>query len=182
MYVNGSSPSFVRRRALEIAGGVSGTEESHVPGARLQRVRSFLTDQPKMVLHAFLKEKTGLPFSEDFQAIGRVVDDCLVGVVGFEGFTGSACCMHMCGEGNWITREFISAAFRYPFETRKCELVFGKVPSGNQRALDIDRRLGFTDLIYIDRAHPDGGLYLLQMTKEQWRASKFYGKESPRSA
>jgi hypothetical protein len=48
-------------------------------------------------------------------------------------------------------------------------MVFGIVPSGNIRALGIDRKLGFSELIYIPGAHPDGGIHILQMKREHCR-------------
>lgn len=134
-----------------------------------------------MVLHEWLRERIGLPWSTDFRALARVVDGRIVGCVGFEGFTGTSCRMHMAGEGNWITREFIRKAFEYPFVILDLPMVFGVVPSGNKVALEIDLRLGFTELMYVDGAHPDGGLHFLQLKREAWQRTK-YGKESTRSA
>jgi RimJ/RimL family protein N-acetyltransferase len=140
-------------------------------------MRGFLTDRPPMVLHEWLHKRIGLPWSTDFRALARVVDGQIVGCVGYEGFTGTSCRMHMAGEGNWITREFIRKAFRYPFNVLGLPMVFGVVPSGNRTALEIDLRLGFTELIYIDGAHPDGGLHFLQLKREDWQRT-MYGTES----
>lgn len=133
------------------------------------------------MLHKWLGDRIGLHWSTDFRALARVVDSEIVGVVGYEGFTGTACRMHMAGEGRWLTRGFIRRAFDLPFNYLNLQMVFGVVPSGNKTALDIDLRLGFTELIYIPGAHPDGGLHFLQLTKEQWSRSK-YVEESSRSS
>ena len=132
------------------------------------------------MLHKYLNERIGLPWSEDFRALGRVVDGKLIGVVGFEGFNGASCRIHMAGDPGWINREFITKAFRYPFFILDFPMVFGVVPSGNTRALDIDKRLGFKELLYIEDAHPDGGLHFLQLTRADWLRSK-YGKQSAKS-
>lgn len=138
----------------------------------------FFTDKPVMVLHDWLSQRIKLPWSTDFRALARVVDGHIVGCVGYEGFTGTACQMHMAGtRPGWFNREFIRLAFRYPFEILDLEMVLGKVPSGNKTALSIDLRLGFKELVYIDRAHPDGGIHLLQLTREDWLRSK-YGRKS----
>ena len=141
----------------------------------------FFTSTPPLVLHKWLHDKIGLPWSTDFRALARVVDSEIIAVVGYEGFTGTACRMHMAGEGHWISREFIRLAFAYPFRTLDLQMVFGVVPSGNERALDIDLRLGFKQILYVPGAHPDGGLHFLQFTRENWLRSK-YGKESTRTA
>lgn len=133
----------------------------------------FFTSTPPLVLHKWLNDRIGLHWSTDFRALARIVDSEPVGVVGYEGFTGTACRMHMAGEGRWITRKFIRMALRYPFVVLDLKMVFGVVPSGNKVALDIDLRLGFTELIYVPGAHPDGGLHFLQLTKENWLRSKY---------
>lgn len=133
----------------------------------------FFTSTPPLVLHKWLKDKIGLHWSTDFRALARVVDSEIVGVVGYEGFTGTSCRMHMAGTGRWISREFIRISFAYPFQTLGLNMVFGVIPSGNRVALDIDLRLGFTELIYVPGAHPDGGLHFLQLTKENWLRSKY---------
>lgn len=133
----------------------------------------FFTSTPPLVLHKWLNDRIGLHWSTDFRALARVVNSEIVGVVGYEGFTGTACRMHMAGEGRWITREFVRRSLAYPFQILGLKMVFGVVPSGNRGALDIDLRLGFTELIYVPGAHPDGGLHFLQLTKENWLRSKY---------
>lgn len=138
----------------------------------------FFTSTPQLVLHKWLKDRIGLHWSTDFRALARVVDAEIVGVVGYEGFTGTSCRMHMAGEKGWISREFIRLAFMYPFNSLGLSMVFGVIPSGNTAALDIDLRLGFTELIYVPGAHPDGGLHFLQLTKENWLRSKYVQKST----
>jgi RimJ/RimL family protein N-acetyltransferase len=139
----------------------------------------FLTTHPPEALFAFLQKRVGLAWSTDFVSIGRVLDKTLVGVVGYNNFTGTSCHMHMAGDGGrWMNRAFLKASFGYPFETLGLQLVFGVVPSGNHRALKIDLKLGFEELIYIPGAHPDGGLHILQMRREKCRwLRETYGKE-----
>ena len=48
----------------------------------------FFTSTPPLVLHKWLKDRIGLHWSTDFRALARVVDSDIVGVVGYEGFTG----------------------------------------------------------------------------------------------
>lgn len=130
----------------------------------------ILTDKPTMVLWNFLSKLTGVPWSTDFVGIGRVVDNNLIGVVGYNGFTGTSCYMHMAGEGGrWMNKRFVHEAFRYPFETLKLKMVLATVSSGNTRALEIDKRFGFRELIYIPGAHEEGGIHVLQMLREECR-------------
>jgi len=138
---------------------------------------SFLTNSNQMVLWDWLSQRVGIPYSSDFTALGRVVDGKLIGVVGYNNFTGTSCQMHMAGEGRWMNREFLYEAFRYPFETLGLTMVLGNVPSGNIRALRIDLKLGFKELLYIPGAHPDGGIHLLQMKRENCRWLRNHGKK-----
>lgn len=140
---------------------------------------SGLTTAHQTALWEFLQERIGIPWSTDFIALGRVAEGKLVGVVGYNNFTGTSCHMHMAGDGGrWISREFLKEAFRYPFGTLDLTMVFGIVPSGNIRALGIDRKLGFRELIFIPGAHPDGGIHILQMTRDECRwLRKPNGKE-----
>ncbi len=122
------------------------------------------------MLFEWLHKRICLARSEDFRAIGRVVDGVLVGVVGFNGFNDRSVQLHMAGEGKrWISRKFISEVFNFAFVTCGCNVVFGIVPSGNVKALEIDLRLGFTEFARIDGAHSDGALHFLMMRRENCR-------------
>lgn len=135
----------------------------------LQRTEVFI-GQPIELLFEWLSARIELPRSEDFRAFGRVVNGELVGVVGFTGHNGASCQMHMAGEGKyWASRKLIREAFRYPFGICGYNVVFALVPSGNKEALDIDLRLGFTELATIAGAHPDGALHILVMRREDCR-------------
>ena len=131
---------------------------------------SSLTTANQTVLWEFLRDRIGIPYSTDLICIGRVKANQLIAVVGYNNFTGTACHMHMAGDDSrWMSKEFLHEAFRYPFQTLDLTMVFGVVPSGNIRALGIDRKLGFRELIYIPGAHPDGGIHILQMTRDECR-------------
>lgn len=141
---------------------------------------SFLTDKPRETLFEFLRERIELMWTPDFQGLGRVVDGKLVGVIGFNNFNGASCHVHMAGDGaRWMNRALLETTARYVFIQRGLNIMFGLVPSGNTAALEQDLRMGFTELIAIPGAHPDGALHVLQMTKAQcrWLARKKYGQE-----
>lgn len=144
----------------------------------------FFTSTPPMVLWKWLSDKIGLVYSTDFRALARVIDGRIIGVVGYNRFNGTSCEMHMAGEPNWLNREFLRMAFKYPFVTLGFKMVFGSVPSGNTRALKMDLKLGFHEILYIPGAHPDGGLHLLQMRSDQcrWIEAHDHGKEARSAA
>ncbi len=141
---------------------------------------SFLIDKPRMVLFDFLRERIGLMLTPDFQGLGRVVDGKLVGVIGFNNFNGASCHIHMAGDTKrWMSRALLETAARYVFIQRNLNLMFGLVPSGNVAALEQDLRMGFTHMITLPGAHPDGSLHILQMSKAncRWLERKNHGKE-----
>lgn len=133
----------------------------------------FFVDQPHRRLYEWIQPRIKLVWSDDFRGLARVKNGQIIGCVAYEGFTGTSCRIHMAGDPGWINREFIRLAFRYPFEVLDLTMVFGIVPSGNLEALEIDRRLGFTELLYVPGAHPDGGLHFLQLTRDNWKRSKY---------
>lgn len=125
---------------------------------------------PLDLLYEWINERVGLARSEDFRAIGRVVDGKLVGVVAFTGYNSASLQMHMAGDDpRWMSRSFLRESFRYAFDICGCNVVFGMVPSGNLTALEIDLRLGFEEVANIAGAHPDGSLHILMMRREQCR-------------
>lgn len=128
-----------------------------------------LISYPLDLLYEWINERIGLARSEDFRALGRVEGDRLTAVVAFTGYNGSSLQMHMAGEGPWITRHYLREVFRYVFVTCDCKVAFGMVPSGNVKALDIDRRFGFKELANIEGGHPDGSLHILMMRREDCR-------------
>jgi hypothetical protein len=139
---------------------------------------SFLVEQPLTTLFGFLADRIGIMWTPDFRALGRVVDGKLVGVIGFNNFNGASCHLHMAGDGaRWMNRALLETVARYAFIGCKLEMVFGLVPSGNKAALEQDLRMGFTHLIEIPGAHPDGSLHILQMTRKQcrWMTRKKFG-------
>jgi RimJ/RimL family protein N-acetyltransferase len=144
---------------------------------------SFYTDSPPFVLHKWLSDRIGIPWSTDFRALARVVNGEIVGVVAFEGFTGTSCRMHMAGDtGHWLTKQYIRKCFHYPFVILDLPMVFTFIPSGNTESLDINLRLGFRELLCIKDAHPDGALHVMQLLRSDWMRNKFYGQESTQSA
>jgi len=119
-------------------------------------------------LTRWLCQRIGLQPSPDFKAIGSVsyADQRLRGVVGYDGFNGTSVVMHMAGEPGWLDKALLTAAFDYPFNVLGCNQVLAFVPSGNDVALDIDKRLGFEVVVELDGAHPDGSLFVLRMRRE----------------
>ena len=93
----------------------------------------------------------------------------LIGVVGYDGFNGGSIQMHTAGEGNWVSRDLLFAAFHYPFVACKAKMVIGLVPSGNIQAIKFNTKLGFRTEYELQEAHPDGSLLVMTMLHSNCR-------------
>ncbi len=130
----------------------------------------MIVSAPQRELAQWLCERIGYMPTPHIRCIGNVSrDGKILGVVGFDGWNGASCQMHVAGEGNWVTRELLHAVFDYPFNVAGCRVVLGLVPSGNERALRFDKRVGFNEVARIEHAHPDGALIVLEMRREACR-------------
>jgi len=115
-----------------------------------------------------------IPKSTDFQALGRENKElALIGVVGYNGFCGKVCSIHVAGDGNWVSPELLWAAFDYPFNQLGLNHIFGAVAGDNRKAQIFDQHLGFRLLSKI----PDGwdtgvDLMIYKMSKKdcKWSA------------
>jgi RimJ/RimL family protein N-acetyltransferase len=122
------------------------------------------------LLARWLCERIGLMPTPHLRCIGNVNrDGKILGVVGFDGWNGASCQMHVAGEGNWISRDLIRATFDYAFNVAGLKVVLGLVPSGNEKALRFDKHIGFTEIARIKGGHPDGALVILELRRENCR-------------
>ena len=104
------------------------------------------------------------------QVISVTSEGKLLGGNIYTGYTGASIHIHMAGFApNWANRDFLWAAFDYPFNQLKCKKVFGQVPETNTRALEIDLKLGFKIVAKIDDVFPDGACLLLAIAREDCR-------------
>lgn len=88
--------------------------------------------------------------------------------------------MHVAGEGNWLTREYLWVCFDYVFRQLGVRKVLGEVDSTNQKALNFDRKLGFVHEYTIKDAGKCEDLHIMSMAREQCRWLKLgdkYGRE-----
>jgi hypothetical protein len=130
------------------------------------------------ILASWLCKRIGIVPSQNIKCIGNMIDDKIVGVVGFDGYNGASVQMHVAGSGNWCTRSMLFATFDYPFRVLKCNVVLGLVPSGNADAINFNLRIGFKIIDEIEGAHPDGSLILIAMRREECRFThERFGRE-----
>lgn len=121
----------------------------------------------------FLHLHAGVHPSADLRLMGWMSDDAgLAIVVGFNGWIGRVCQVHLAFAPGWTypPRKMLREVFRYAFRTSKREMLIGIVNSKNEKAMRMDLHLGFTELTRLPGMHDDGGdLVVLGMTREQCR-------------
>ena len=111
------------------------------------------------------------------QAIGYERNGELLAVAVYNNLSESDISMHVAAlhGRKWCVPEFLSAAFRYPFVQLGLRRVTAFVPATNERALKLDRHLGFVYEGRMREAGPDGeDMIVLGLLKSECR---FYGQE-----
>jgi len=92
----------------------------------------------------------------------------LRGGVIFQNYTERSICVHMAGyDPHWANRDLLWTVFDYAFNQLGCEWVLAQVPSHNEEALAIDKKLGFKELTRIPDVFPDGDMIVLRMRREE---------------
>lgn len=144
----------------------------------------MIVSGPNDILTTWLCTRIGLVPTHHIRCIARLsAEKQIMAVIGFDNWNGAACEMHVAGEGNWMNRALLFAAFDYPFRVAGCKMVLGRIPSGNKEAVRLNKHLGFNIECEIEGAHPDGSLIIMSMRRENCRwLEKHHGKEKLRSA
>jgi len=128
----------------------------------------MVTVESQDYLKAWASKILDIPLAYDSQCIGNVLNDELRAVAVYCNFEGKSCQVHIASSGShWMTRDFLKAIFDYPFNKLKLKVIIGAVPGNNEKALKLDRHLGFEEIANIADAHKDGNLVLLTMRPEQ---------------
>lgn len=107
---------------------------------------SLVLDDKEWCL-AFVAEQIGDVIAPDrwYEAIGFERGGELVVAVIFTLMTEVDIVMHVAAKkgSRWCTRDFLGAAFRYPFEQLGLKRVTGFVPADNVDALKLNEHVGF---------------------------------------
>ena len=120
-----------------------------------------------------LYNEIGVKATQDFQAIMWANKDTsqVEWVIGFDGFIGRVCQIHDVNlTGKSLPRELLRAAFHFPFKQCGIETLIGIVNSKNTRAMEFDRKLGFTEMNRLVGMHDDGGdIVMFKMARQDCR-------------
>lgn len=107
-------------------------------------------EQSRFLLVFLAQRGVVLPDSSDLRFIARTNrEKQIVGVVAFNAFAGRTCAMHVAGDGNWLSRDFLRASFHYPFVASDCVQIIVTVAGDNSKSLRFCRHIGFEVLYRI---------------------------------
>ena len=123
-------------------------------------------------LMQFLNHYALVQPTADMKLMGWVVGDNLKMVVGLNGFMGKVCQMHvaMAPDFQFTPKEMLKEVFKYAFLNLKIGQILGLVNSLNEKAMNYDQHLGFTELWRLPKMHDEGGdIVIFGMTKDQCR-------------
>lgn len=130
----------------------------------------MIFSEDKFLIGPWVCEKTEGTWSpESMVAMGNVKDGEVQGGVLYDHYNGKSICMHVAGNGNWMTKTLLKRAFDYPFNKLKVIKVLGMVDSTNLQAIRFDEKLGFKLETIIEDAGRYGHLRIYSMTKDQCR-------------
>jgi hypothetical protein len=135
-------------------------------------LQSAQSDEAKAIAHRHLYEHAGVEWSADFQALIWVdKNNEIEWVIGYNAFIGKTCQMHMVNlKGGYTPKGLLFGAFDFPFNYLGVEKAIGVLNSLNTRAVEYDKKLGFTEIVRLEGMHDDGGdLIVMEMNKADCR-------------
>lgn len=121
---------------------------------------------------AFVRQHMPFMAVEGMQAIGMKRGGRLTVGALYEGFTKHSVWMHVASVpgSHGFTRNFLRAAFAYPFVQLKLQAVRGYVAETNLAARRFDEKLGFRKEAVLRNAAPDGSdLIMYVMDRSECR-------------
>jgi hypothetical protein len=135
----------------------------------LQSAQSY---EAKQKAAEILFEHVGVQPCGDLQALFWVDEENKIEwVIGYTAFIGKTCQMHMVNlKGGYTPKGLLFGAFDFPFNYLGVEKAIGVLNSLNTRAVEYDKKLGFTEIVRLEGMHDDGGdLIVMEMNKADCR-------------
>ena len=102
--------------------------------------------------------------------IARVVNGKLLGGCVYQNHTEYSIGIHTAGFApRWISRDLLWICFHYPFVQLGCEYIFGLVPAFNLKAIEFNRKMGFTEVARIEHVFREGDMVVMRMHRDECR-------------
>jgi len=128
--------------------------------------------EAKQIASDILLREVGVQPCGDLQALFWVDEENKIEwVIGYTAFIGKTCQMHMVNlKGGYTPKGLLFGAFDFPFNYLGIEKAIGVLNSLNTKAVEYDKKLGFTEIVRLEGMHDDGGdLVVLEMNKADCR-------------
>lgn len=106
-----------------------------------------------------------------YQAIGLIDEHEILAVVIYNDFYATGCAIHIAAlpGRRWLTKQFLFAAFDYPFRQLGYKRLTGYVASRNLEAQRLDEHLGFKREGYLREMLPDDDVIVFGMLRSECR-------------
>jgi hypothetical protein len=135
-------------------------------------IQSAQSYEAKQIASDILLREVGVQPCGDLQALFWVDEENKIEwVIGYTAFIGKTCQMHMVNlKGGYTPKGLLFGAFDFPFNYLGVEKAIGVLNSLNTKAVEYDKKLGFTEVVRLEGMHDDGGdLIVMEMNKADCR-------------
>lgn len=135
-------------------------------------IQSAQSYEAKQIAADILLREVGVQPCGDLQALFWVDEENKIEwVIGYTAFIGKTCQMHMVNlKGGYTPKGLLFGAFDFPFNYLGVEKAIGVLNSLNTKAVEYDKKLGFTEVVRLEGMHDDGGdLIVMEMNKADCR-------------
>jgi hypothetical protein len=135
-------------------------------------IQSAQSYESKQIASDILLREIGVQPCGDLQALFWVdKENKIEWVIGYTAFIGKTCQMHMVNlKGGYTPKGLLFGAFDFPFNYLGVEKAIGVLNSLNTKAVEYDKKLGFTEVVRLEGMHDDGGdLIVMEMNKADCR-------------
>ena len=142
-------------------------------------MRLALPAPPEMF--QWIADRAPIYLTPAFQAIAAIDDDGrIAGMVGYDGWTDSACSMHVAFDTPIAAKYLLRPAFEIPFLRLDRQVIVVTVLSTNAKSLHLTRNAGFREVMRgRDWWKPGVDLVWFEMRREDCR---FIRKEAAKEA
>lgn len=66
----------------------------------------------------------------------------------------------------WMNKDLLWACFDYPFNKLEKKVILATLDNANEKAVRLNRHLGFQEICVINDAHENGNLLVMTMRRE----------------
>ena len=105
--------------------------------------------------------------------IARSVKGGLLGGCVYQNYTRKSIGIHVSGfKPGWISKDLLWICFHYPFVQLGCDYLFGLAPAFNLKAVEFNRKMGFTEVARIEHVYHEGDMIVFRMHRDECRFLK----------